>query len=243
MQRAHHVEHAAAPGDDGAIALLDAAASELQAPAPATAARFDAAALRLLPDRPDARPARAHGGHGSPTRRRPAGDAEAARDTLLAALRIAPDDERLALTVALANQEWWLGEHEDARRRLHVALADLPAEPSPDRIRLRLALGLMALLACDLDDARPDERRARRRARDRRSRLRGRRAGRRGASRASSTRTPMRRRRLEESAAALERLTPDQLATRLPALWMHGRAHRVLGRFDAALAPASSAAS
>ena len=40
--------------------------------------------------------------------------------------------------------------------------------------------------------------------------------------------------RLDESAAALERLTPDQLATRLPALWMHGRAYRVLGRFDEA---------
>ena len=38
------------------------------------------------------------------------------------------------------------------------------------------------------------------------------------------------------SAAALERLTPAQLATRLPGLWMHGRARRSLGRFDEALA-------
>ena len=43
-------------------------------------------------------------------------------------------------------------------------------------------------------------------------------------------------RRLDASAAALERLTPGQLATRLPALWMHGRARRALGRFEAALA-------
>ena len=47
---AHHVEHAARPGDEDAIALLSTAATELQASAPATAARFHAAALRLLPD-------------------------------------------------------------------------------------------------------------------------------------------------------------------------------------------------
>ncbi len=41
--------------------------------------------------------------------------------------------------------------------------------------------------------------------------------------------------RLEESSAALARLTEPQLATRLPAFWMHGRAQRALGRFDAAL--------
>ena len=39
------------------------------------------------------------------------------------ALTTAPTGERLALTVALANQEWWLGGHEDARRRLHLASA------------------------------------------------------------------------------------------------------------------------
>ena len=50
VQRAHHVEHAASAGDEEAIGLLTAAADELQSPAPATAARFYAAALRLLPD-------------------------------------------------------------------------------------------------------------------------------------------------------------------------------------------------
>ncbi len=43
-------------------------------------------------------------------------------------------------------------------------------------------------------------------------------------------------RRLEESTAALERLSGSQLATRLPALWMHGRARRTLGLFEASLA-------
>ena len=41
--------------------------------------------------------------------------------------------------------------------------------------------------------------------------------------------------RLEESARGLARLTPEQLATRLPAFWMHGRARRERGQFAAAL--------
>ena len=138
VERAHHVEQAAAPGDEAAIALLRAAAAELQSPAPATAARYHAAALRLLPDgaRPHRDRARLADAQAA------AGDAAGARDTLLGALRTAAPEDRLALTVAVANAEWWLGRTPDARRRLQVALGALPAEPSPDRIRLRLALAL-----------------------------------------------------------------------------------------------------
>ena len=46
-----------------------------------------------------------------------------------------------------------MGRTEEARQRLHVALGVLPARPSPDRIRLRLALALTALMACDLAEA------------------------------------------------------------------------------------------
>jgi hypothetical protein len=55
VERAHHVEQAARPGDAEAIELLATAASDLQFPAPAVAARFYAATLRLLPDRPENR--------------------------------------------------------------------------------------------------------------------------------------------------------------------------------------------
>ena len=86
VQRAHHVEHAASPGDEAAIAVLVAAARELQSPAPATAARCCAAALRLVPDRPEERvrrtrlqpPARGRAGRGGRRLRR-ARDARAAR--------------------------------------------------------------------------------------------------------------------------------------------------------------------
>ena len=56
VERAHHAEFAGVPGDAAAIALLTEAAEELQGPAPATAARFQAAAVRLLPDAAEERP-------------------------------------------------------------------------------------------------------------------------------------------------------------------------------------------
>jgi ATP/maltotriose-dependent transcriptional regulator MalT len=233
VQRAHHVEHAASAGDEEAIALLSAAADELSSPAPATAARFYAAALRLLPDAQRSRrvvlrsrlaDAQAAGG-----------DPLAARSTLLEAFESAEPAERLGLTVALANQDWWLGDHEDARRRLHVELRDLPAQPSLDRVRLRLALGFMALQALDLADAQAQVSDARDDARalgepvfEAAALACGAVATVLGADGGPDA--------LDEAAGAIERLTPQQLATRLPALWMLARARRALGDFEGALA-------
>ena len=237
VERAHHVEHAAHPGDEHAIALLSAAAGELQAPAPRTAARFHAAALRLLPDREDRREQRSRMQRLLADAQAAAGDPAGARATLVDALQTAAPGERLALTVALANQEWWLGGHEHARRRLHVALVELPAQPSPDRVRLRLALALTALLACDLDAAQAQASDAHADAvaiGDPAFALAALAGG--ALASASAAGGPDALDRLEESAVALERLTAQQLATRLPAFWMHGRARRVLGQLDASLA-------
>jgi DNA-binding CsgD family transcriptional regulator/tetratricopeptide (TPR) repeat protein len=236
VQRAHHVEHAARPGDDDAIALLSTAATELQSPAPRTAARFHAAALRLLGDHPGQQERRSRLQRVLADAQAAGGDPVAARRTLLDALQTAGPGERLALTVALANQEWWLGGHEDARRRLQVALGELPAQASPDRVRLRLALALTALLACELDEAQAQASDARADARaigDPVFEL----AALAGGALASTSAAdgPEAARHLEESAAALERLTAAQLATRLPAFWMHGRARRALGQLEAAL--------
>jgi ATP/maltotriose-dependent transcriptional regulator MalT len=237
VQRAHHVEHAARGGDAGAIALLAAAADELRSPAPAAAARFYGAALRVLGERSEDRARRIALQSRLADAQAASGDPAGARRTLTEALATAPDGERLALTVALANQEWWLGGHEDARRRLHVALSELPAAPSPDRIRLRLALALTALMACELGDAQAYASDARDDARaigDPVFELAGLAAV--AVASISNAEGPEAVDRLDESAAALERLTAQQLATRLPALWMHGRARRALGRFEAALA-------
>ena len=234
VARAHHVEYAAHAGDEAAIALLTTAAQQLEAPAPKTAERFYAAALRLLGDDRE---------RGSRLRRlladaqAAAGDAEAARRTLVDALQTAGPEDRLVLTVALANQEWWLGGHEDARRRLQVALGDQPAQPSADRIRLRLALTLTALLASDLDEARAQasDARADARALDAPAFELAALAAAALASASAADRGDDPERRLDESTAVLERLTGAELATRLPAFWMQGRTRRALGRLDASL--------
>jgi DNA-binding NarL/FixJ family response regulator len=237
VARARHVEHAAVAGDAEAIAVLSAAAHQLQAPAPASAARLFAATLRLLPDGPEHESPRARLSARLADAQAAAGDAAAARRTLDDALRVASSAERLALTVALANQEWWLGGHELARRRLHVALGDVPAEPSADRIRLRLALALTALFAGELTAAEDHASDARDDARAIGDAVFEAAALSAGAL-ASVLRAngPQAGDRLAESTAALERLTVEQLTTRLVALWMHGRARRMLGRFDDALA-------
>jgi ATP/maltotriose-dependent transcriptional regulator MalT len=235
--RAHHVEHAATVGDQEAIALLAAAGRDLQARAPATAAHFQAAALRLLPDGPEHDERRSRMEALLADAQAAAGDAEAARDTLTDALRTARGDERLTLTIALANAEWWLGRNDEARRRLHVVLGELPAQPSPNRIRLRLALGLTALFGCDLPEAEAQASDARDDARaigDPVFELAALAGG--ALARVTAADGPQAAAAVDESSAALERLSGDQLATRLPALWMHGRARHALGRFDAALA-------
>ena len=229
VQRAHHVEHAAAPGDAAAAALLVAAADELRSPAPAGAARWYAAALRLMPA--GGIELRAHLADAQAA----AGDAAAARATLLEALDVAAPADRLRLAVALANQEWRLGANADARRRLHVALGDLPAEPSPDRIRLRLALALTTLMECDLAGAQAHCRDARDDARAIGDPVFEFAALACLALARASAADPGTAAALDVSVAALERLSPAQLATRLPGLWMHGRARRSLGRFDEAL--------
>ena len=119
VQRAHHVEHAAGPGDEEAIAVLDAAATELRSLAPATAARLLAAVLRLLPDgrAPNAGRDPPRGGAGRGGRRD--------RVARHAARRPFAPRRRMTgsrLTVGVANAEWWIGRTDDARRRLHVAL-------------------------------------------------------------------------------------------------------------------------
>ena len=163
-----------------------------------------------------------------------AGDVAGALATLLDALRGAAPEQRLRLVVAVANAEWWLGRTPDARRRLHVALGELPAEPSPDRIRLRLALALTALMDRDLDDARDQASDA---ASDARAigdpvfeaaALAAVATARVSAGEGEDALPP--------AVAAYERLTPQQLVTRLPGFFMLGRCRRLLGEHEAALA-------
>ncbi|HKG64792.1 MAG TPA: AAA family ATPase [Solirubrobacteraceae bacterium] len=232
VARAHHLEHAAAGDAETAAVLVDAAEAS-QAPAPAIAARFLEAALRILPDARGSNRIRvllaeAHAA---------AGDPAAAHAMLLEAQRSAGPAERMRLTVAIANAERLLGRPDAARGRLHVALAELPAQPSADRIRLRLGLGLTALMACDLSEARDRAADARDDARsigDPVFELAALALG--TVARCAADPRPAAAGEVEAVSALLARLSGEQVATRLPAFWMLGRSWRALGRFEDALA-------
>src|SRR5262249_5627704 len=121
-QRAHHVERAAHPGDLAAIDLLSAAGDEVVAAAPATAATWYDAALRLLPETAE---------HGE--RRRAlrgaqgralvsAGRVVEARDVLRRLLAMIPPDDatgRVEIAVSLADLEaLWNDNPAEAGRLL-----------------------------------------------------------------------------------------------------------------------------
>jgi DNA-binding NarL/FixJ family response regulator/tetratricopeptide (TPR) repeat protein len=234
VPRAHHIEHAGQLGDEDAIALLTAAARELQGPAPASAARFLAAALRLLGDdaqrRAELRIALAEAQSAG-------GDPEGARETLLAALGEARSpDERHGLTVRVANTEFWLGRDEEALRRLQVALANLPSEPSRDRVRLHHSVGLNLVQTCDFEAGRGHASDGLADARVLGDRVLEAASLALTAIAAAGAGDPDAVSACDDARAAFGRLDDAEVAQRLPGLWMLGWADSWLGRLDLALA-------
>jgi DNA-binding CsgD family transcriptional regulator len=121
-QRAHHVERAARPGDLAAAELLAAAAQEVAGSAPATAAGWYEAALRLLPDAAEHEQRRVEmlGAHGRALAA--ANRPREARDVLGLVLEKLPREaaeERVRVVELLAEIETWsLHNGEEARRLL-----------------------------------------------------------------------------------------------------------------------------
>jgi DNA-binding NarL/FixJ family response regulator len=228
VARAHHIEHAARPGDEAAIELLATAASELQVTAPASSVRIRAAALRLLP----AADARRRGRMtiALADAQSASGDPERARETVLGLMDGADGEERIALGVRAANLEYWLGHHDRARERYHVALQALAATPSEDRIRLHLGLALSMLLARDFEesvahaaDARDDARALDDPVVEA--------AALACAAAATTALDPGEAEPADVGGAAFAALSDAQALVRLPGLWMLARANRALGRF------------
>lgn len=136
--RAHHVERSAGVGDEHAIALLADAGHAAAARAPAAAARWFEAALRLLPD-------------GAEPAERLAlivplasalsavGRLKDSRDTLARALDLAPLAQRSEIVAMIARAEHGLGHTEAARELLEDALAQVDAR-SRDAAALQLTL-------------------------------------------------------------------------------------------------------
>jgi len=139
-QRAHHVERAARPGDVAAVEVLAAAAQEVAASAPATAAGWFEAALRLLPGGAEHAERRVAllgaQGQALASAGRPAEARDVLRD-VLAMLPAEAADLRVRVVEVLADLEALsLHDPEEARRVLE-AERDALGQGAP---RLRAAL-------------------------------------------------------------------------------------------------------
>jgi DNA-binding CsgD family transcriptional regulator len=129
MERAHHVARAAQPGDTDAVGLLTEAAEQTVLAAPATAAGWYGAALRLLPETPqhDGRRVALLGAQASALAS--AGRPLEARDALVRLLARLPSDaavERVRVVATLAElQALWTQQPDEARALLETELAAL----------------------------------------------------------------------------------------------------------------------
>ncbi len=149
--RAHHVEQSATRGDGGAIELLLRAGDANAPRAPSAAARWYAAALRLIPE--DDRPARLRTLMKLAQMQQSTGDLERCSATLLEAIELVPGDDtalRLRLTSACAACENFLGRHELAERRL-VATAKLLPEGSREAVVALLDLATGAFFTLEFE--------------------------------------------------------------------------------------------
>ena len=140
--RAPHIALSARQGDTDAAAVLRAAGESAAQHAPASAARWFAGALRLLPDataveqRVELLMARAGALAAS-------GQYAEAHSILLESMALAPEvpvGARVQLATACAGVEHLLGLHDDAHARLHGALSDLGDSSSPEAVALMLEL-------------------------------------------------------------------------------------------------------
>ena len=153
--RAHHVEHSARQGDLGAVAVLRQAGEDAAARAPASAARWFAGALRLLPatapaeDRvlllfPRAQALAATGQFAE------------SHEALLESIALVPGQAtatRVRLTAACAALEHLLGDHDQAHARLAGALSDLTDAASPEAVALMIELAGDAIFRLQYETA------------------------------------------------------------------------------------------
>jgi DNA-binding CsgD family transcriptional regulator/tetratricopeptide (TPR) repeat protein len=142
-RRAHHVEQSARPGDESAITLLTEAAAESAARAPGVAARWYAAALRMLPD--DATSERRLGllvplAVAFAT----VGRLRECHDALAEALALVPEslpEVRARIIVHMARADVMDGRHGPAQRLIADALEAQTDPGVSTMLRLELAAG------------------------------------------------------------------------------------------------------
>jgi len=150
---AHHVERSARQGDEAAVGLLREAGEAAAPRAPASAAHWFAAALRLLPP-------------AAPADRRvelvlarsealaATGQLGESHAALLESMSIVPqraESLRVRLTVACARVEHLLGRYKDAHAHLEAALAELRDPTSAQGVELMIELVGDSLYLGDYD--------------------------------------------------------------------------------------------
>jgi ATP/maltotriose-dependent transcriptional regulator MalT len=150
VARAHHVERSAREGDLAAVAVLRSAGEAVARLAPASAARWYGAALRLLPQ---AAPAEervslllARAGSLAAT-----GQFADSRADLLDCIEIAPQDWRVRVITACAAVERLLGFQKEAHGHVASALVELGGAESVEAVELMIELTVDAWHAGDLD--------------------------------------------------------------------------------------------
>ena len=146
--RAHHLERCAQPGDAGAIEVLITAGATVAPRAPATAAAWYGAALRLLPEGVETAGQRLGVLVALAQSQAATGELTSALEALVAALDLARADDQLAplrarLLAGCAMCENLLGRHDAAHGRLVAALDDV------DDPRSAIAADLEVQLAAD----------------------------------------------------------------------------------------------
>jgi DNA-binding CsgD family transcriptional regulator len=152
VARAHHVERSAQPGDVAAAGVLIEAADASAGRAPATAAHWYEAALRILPDAPAAGSGRLAVLEALAPMLQAIGRLEDSRAVLLEALELAPPTDaaqRVRISASCSAVERLLGLYAIADDRLHRALAELPDPQSREAAVLDVGMSISARAAGD----------------------------------------------------------------------------------------------
>ncbi len=240
-ERAHHVEQSAAQGDQEAIEILLAAGREAAGRAPAAAARWFEAALRLLPSSDTERQVEVRVAFASALRS--IGELDRCREVLLEAIDMLEPESvarRVELTALCAAVEHWQGRHDEAHRRLTRAWEELPHHETPEAAALQIELGLDGMYRLDFDQAvgmGNAALEAARRLGDS-SLIAAAASALALAESAGGGAVEDARAHLEEALEHIERLSDQELARRLDTFYYVGWAENYLERYDDALAHA-----
>ena len=236
-ERAHHIEQSATQGDQQAIEVLLEAGRVAAARAPAAAARWYEAALRLLPGDDAERQVEVRIALASALRS--LGELERCRTTLLdAADRLGPEAamRRVELTAQCASVEHWQGRHEDAHRRLIRAWEDLPDRGTPEAVTLQVELTVDGLYGNDFDQTFEMGEGALETARPLGDRgLTAAAASVLALGEAAAARTAPAREHRAEALEQIERMDDADLAHRLETLYYLGWAENYLEHYDEAI--------